>query len=276
MNTNDYDKVILDHYRDVALRDGDKPEATMADKRIRQLETEVIVKFFESAREELVSSGRPVESIVVADIGCGNGYTLDVLSQLDERPKFVGFEYSPELHDIAERRFKGKRVEIRPADIRNSKTISLPARFDIVICQRVIINVLDLRDQERARDNIISAASARAHFLFLECFKSGLDRLNLAREEFGMEPLPPAHHNLYLGDDFFDVSSLGPWSGPDGLIRKNFLSTHYFVTRVLHPFLLGGRPFQRNSIFASFMSQALAQNIGDVSPLCARVFAKAS
>jgi SAM-dependent methyltransferase len=266
MNLKNYDQVILDHYKSVAAASGDKPEATMADARTRELETRMIGAFYQSAIEHLVRSGRSAESLTVADLGCGNGYTLEVLRALDERPQLIGFEYSPDLRAIAAKRFEGKRVEVRAADIRKAETLG-PEKLDIVICQRVIINLLDLEDQKNARDNIVAAAAEGSYLLFLECFNSALRTLNLARQEFGMSPIPPAHHNLYLEDDFFDMSTLARPPGSADVVHSNFLSTHYFVTRVLHPLLLGDRPFLRNSLFTSFMSQALAQNIGDFSPI---------
>lgn len=267
----DYDKVILEHYRNVAVKDGDGSGSTMADSRTRSLETDLITTFFQAAIDKLVALGRSEESIVVADFGCGNGCTLEALSRLNGRPKFIGFEYSPDLRRIAEKRFVGKKIEVRPVDIREANTVGEEIA-DIVICQRVLINLLDSADQTKARDNIVRGTTRGGHLLFLECFKSGLEKLNAARAEFGLSPLPPAHHNLYLDDNYFDCTDLSPWSGPAGVIHENFLSTHYFVTRVLHPLLLGNRPFQRNSPFTSFFSQALNQNIGDFSPIRACVF----
>lgn len=269
----DYDQTILEHYKKEAIKNSDSPDATMADGRTRELETELISLFFRTAVDRLIESGRSAESIVVADFGCGNGYTLDILNQLDGRPEFIGYEYSPDLRKIAEQRFNNRSVQIRPVDIRESQTIG-GEKIDIVICQRVIINLLDPEDQRVARDNIIRAVAHGGSLLFLECFTSGLAALNDARAEFGLPAISPAYHNLYLNDNFFDVADIKKWFAPSALIHGNFLSTHYFVTRVLHPLALGSRGFQRNSPFTSFMSQALGQNIGDFSPIKACAFSK--
>jgi len=268
-----YDQTILDHYKNEAIKNSNSSDATMADSRTRELETELITAFFHDVIDDLVKSGRKAESIVVADFGCGNGYTLEILSQLDGRPQFIGYEYSPDLRKIAENRFDGKTVQIRPVDIRDGGTIG-QEKIDIVVCQRVIINLLDTEDQRRARDNIINSVSSGGYLLFLECFTSGLEELNLARAEFDLSPIIPAHHNLYLEDDFFHEASLNVWSSSAYLVHENFLSTHYFVTRVLHPLVLGSKTFQRNSLFVSFMSQALNQNVGNFSPIKACAFNK--
>jgi SAM-dependent methyltransferase len=269
-----YDQVILDHYKEVATSQGDSPLATMADKRTRQMETELISTFLERALKHLADNGRLPESVTVCDVGCGNGYTLEVLKERYPEPRFVGLEYSPELRAIAESRFQRTSVMVQSADIRDRATMEMHVP-DIVICQRVIINLLDEDDQAHARDNIVAIAAPGAQLLFLECFLSGLDALNVARAEFDLEPLPPAHHNLYLEDGFFEMPGLGRWVGPENVIQSNFLSTHYYVTRVLHPLLLGRKQFKRNSSFVSFMSQALRQNVGDFSPIRALPFSKA-
>ena len=69
--------------------------------------------------------------------------------------------------------------------------------------------------------------------IFIEAFNEGLDNLNLARKEFGLKPLPPAIHNLYLNDDFFETENLETFYNKEA----SSLSTHYFVSRVLHEIL---------------------------------------
>jgi SAM-dependent methyltransferase len=268
-----YDKVILDHYQDVAKSSGLSSESTMMDSRTRELETKLLSQVYLAAIKRFEKAGRKAESLVVADFGCGNGYTLEVLSKLDNRPKLVGYEFSPDLRALAKQRFGGGRVDIRPVDIRKRETMG-PEPVDIAISQRVVINLLSNEDQVAARDNLVQATSATGILVFIECFHTGLDNLNAARSEFGLKPLPPAHHNLYLADDFFANSGLVDCVDLLPENPKSFLSTHYYVTRVLHELALDGRPFVRNSHFVKFMSQALQQNIGEFSPIRAAVFRK--
>jgi SAM-dependent methyltransferase len=268
-----YDQTILDHYREVAREFGLSANATMADDRTRLLETKLIVSFFQAALIRAERDGRDIEDLVVADVGCGNGYSLGALQRADSRPKFIGFEFSPDLRALAETRFAGTNVQIRAADIRDRTTMTGPP-VDILICQRVLINLLDRADQNRARDNIIEMVRAGGCVLFIEAFESSLGTLNRARAEFELDPLPPAHHNLYLPDEFFSGPRLEPWRGTSNELADNFLSTHFFVTRVLHPVLLKDKKFKRNSLFVSFMSQALKENVGDFSPVKAHAFSR--
>jgi SAM-dependent methyltransferase len=243
----------------------------MMDSRTRELETKLLTEFYVNAIQHFEAMGKQADSLIVADFGCGNGYTLDVLSKVDGRPSFIGYEFSPDLRAIARERFSDGRVDIRPVDIRNHETIG-PELIDIAITQRVIINLLNKDDQAIARNNLIQAASTDGIFVFIECFQSGLDNLNAARSEYELERIAPAHHNLYLADDFFEHDELIEYHDLLAENAENFLSTHYYVSRVLHELTLGGRPFVRNSHFVNFMSRSLLQNVGDFSPMRAKIF----
>jgi SAM-dependent methyltransferase len=263
----DYDSAIAAHYSAVAAHDGLSPDSTMADQRTRQIETDAIHAAFRVAK-------RPGDFAAV-DVGCGNGYTLETLASAHPEARFVGIEHSPELRALAERRFAAsRRAEIRAGDIRDAGFAGVET-FDFLVCQRVLINLLDAGDQARALDNIVRAVRPGGVLVFIEAFQSALDLLNAARGEFDLAPIPPAHHNLNLADSFFDRPDLAPViSG--GVPPSNFLSTHYFVSRVLHPLLLGDRKFKRNAEFTRFFSEALRPAVGDYSPLRLHVFRRAT
>ena len=100
--------------------------------------------------------------------------------------------------------------------------------------------------------------------IFIEAFNAGLNNLNLARKEFGLKSLPPAIHNLYLGDNFFTTENLVEFYNKEA----SSLSTHYFVSRVLHEIFIKetNANFTRNSHFVKFFSNGLKDS-GDYSPL---------
>ena len=60
------------------------------------------------------------------------------------------------------------------------------------------------------------------------------------------------------------------------LSQKEFLYTHYFVSRVMHQSFLESseREFKRNSEFVSFFIQALPDSIGTYSPIKFFAFTK--
>jgi len=267
-----YDDLISDHYRKVASKEGLEPTSTMADSITREKETSVIIEFVGDAlnRMQGIPLGQPA---VIMDVGCGNGYTLEVLSQHFPEQTYIGIEKTDELRSLAISRFdQAKNVSIMEGDIRDDEFFGGNAA-DVLLCQRVLINLLNEDDQQKALTNIVNAVKSPQGenkggcLLFIEAFSSSLNVLNTAREEFDLPPIDPAHHNLYLQDDFFINPTLELYSSSSALSPSNFLSTHYFVTRVLHPILLEDRPFKRNSEFVKFFTQALRENVGDYSPL---------
>ena len=170
-------------------------------------------------------------------------------------------------------------MEIRKGDIRDSDFAPKDS-VDILLCQRVLINLLSEEDQKSALGNIINVVASPGitrsggTLLFIESFSSSLAKLNEARAEFELPAIQPAHHNLYLTDDFFETPQLKTLSTNGHLPPPNFLSTHYFVTRVLHPLYLGNKPLRRNSEFVRFFSAALKENVGDYSPLKVNMFGR--
>ena len=244
----------------------------MADTITREKETRAIVDFVgDSLRHRKAENNQQPAKIM--DVGCGNGSTLEALSSQYPNEIFIGIEKTFELRELAISRFKdAKNISIRDGDIRNSD-FSEGVVADILICQRVIINLLNENDQKKALKNIVHTVrkpdtwNSGGTFLFLESFSSSLRKLNEAREEFDLPEINPAHHNLYLQDDFFDIPELKNFMTDASIAPPNFLSTHYFVTRVLHPIFTKNKPVKRNSEFVNFFTYALNENSGDYAPL---------
>ncbi len=256
--SSNYDQAIKEHYDKVAVDNKDKPSCTMDNDFVRDTETDFIVDTI----KKYIKSEKKDYSLV--DVGCGNGYTLDMLSKNFTDIKFRGIEQNDSLRNLADEKVGKYNINIYSGDIRNEIKI-LTEKIDILVCQRVIINLLDKDDQTLALKNIINCVKDDGLLIFIECFSSGLKALNLAREEFKLSDLPPAHHNLYLDDNFFDTPELIDFDST----KKEFLSTHYYVSRVMHPNILDltNQEFRRNSEYVKFFSKALSPSIGDFSPI---------
>tara|TARA_B100000315_G_scaffold24684_1_gene21366 strand:+ start:641 stop:1483 length:843 start_codon:yes stop_codon:yes gene_type:complete len=275
-----YDNLIKDHYDKVAISEKDSPSSTMADSIIRETET----KFIEDQVEKYTAEQNAEYSInggyangpgkngdySILDVGCGNGHTLYRLNKRFPEIKMRGLEFNDSLRTIAKERLESLNVIVEKGDIRefdSSKSMS----SDIVISQRVLINLLDEGDQKKALNNLIDITSPGGLLIFIESFKDGLEKVNEARHEFGLSELPPAHHNLYLNQDFFHHPSIKIYDNDSEFL----LSKHYFVSRVLHEFFLQktGLDFKRNSNFVKFFSGSL-QPAGDYSPIRLYAFRK--
>lgn len=275
-----YDALVKEHYDTVAETDGASPTSTMADQIVREAETYEILRNLERAQMDRGEFGR-FQPLTVLDVGCGNGYTLSQMRDNKTshllpagdlgKPVLYGVEHNDKLREIASRQHD---MTILPGDLRDPSTIAIePQSINYLVCQRVLINLLDPKDQKRGLQTCIDLVKPGGRLLFIEVFQSGLDRLNEARAEWDLPPIPPAHHNLPLPDDFF--------SGHKFLseIRDNKrhrLSTHFFVTRVLHELELrsaGKTGFTRNSHYVRFLSNAM-QPFGEYAPLQFRSFVK--
>ncbi|MDB4029599.1 class I SAM-dependent methyltransferase [Gammaproteobacteria bacterium] len=264
--SNQYDLDIKNHYDQVAANDKNSSTSTMADLFIRESETKFIINQINK-----YSQNQDNNELTVLDVGCGNGYTLEILS--DEFPNFNlhGLEFTDSLREIANKRFGAGEIQVAKGDIRDRDSLPKDA-VDVLLCQRVLINLLAPEDQERALNNLIELVNPGGLLLFIECFQSGLENLNSARKEFELDELPPAHHNLYLKDQFFQHDLLTIFDKSE----EESLSTHYFISRVLHETFLraNDKEFIRNSHFVRFFSNAFPGNVGQYAPLKTMSFIK--
>ena len=269
--TRDYDDAVRRHYDEVAQTHKDSPLSTMEDAIIRKKETDCILGIIqEHTREQETGKGE----LSIIDVGCGNGYTLSQIRAC--MPHLLcGIEFNESLRAIANERLDKFNIIAQYGDIRVMDTLPRK-KFDILISQRVLINLLNPEDQKKALGNLISIVRNGGLLIFIESFSQGLDNLNEARKEFGLSSIPPAHHNLLLPEDFFSHPSLARWQGGGHRHNPHMLSTHYYVSRVFHEFALNkaGVPFARNSHFVNFFSQSLPDGIGAYSPLQIHVFRK--
>ena len=260
-----YDQEILKHYAQVSKQEGHLESCTMADQKIREIESKFILDGIKS-----FIAGNSTENIKLLDVGCGNGFTLDLVHREFPKIQISGIEYTPELRGLANK--KGLPIEILPGDVRVAST--MPSKQDVIISQRVLINLLDKEDQKKALRNIINSLRVGGFLIIIEAFSSGLDNLNKCRVELGLSQISPAEHNLYFEDDFFTVNN--NITAVSTAMGVNVLSTHYFVSRVLHDLALAATNsnFVRNSLFARFFDEALPLGIGQFSPLKCHIFKK--
>lgn len=265
-----YEKEVMEHYNQVAAAEKSSSLSTMKDKYIRDVETEAIIS---AVRLYMQKTGS--EKLDILDVGCGNGYTLSALKLQFPKCCFWGLEKNDALREIAIERFaEDDSIRIVQGDILSQISQQVEVLPDVVISQRVIINLLDVDDQVKALNNLITSLKPNGIFVMWECFEEALISLNEARAEFLLPALPVAGHNLYLQGEITSMvdAKLKKWR--EGIACENTLSTHYYISRVLHDVALNGKPYMRNSHFGRFFSEALPKGIGDYSPLKFMVFEK--
>lgn len=247
------DEVIKEYYKTQADKHKDSALSTMEDPITRQKEVNLIQNFF-----RLPAVQKNCKKVL--EIGCGNGYTLSHLQPVFSNYTFSGLDFSEDLLKIAKsRNIPG--VKFEQGDARK-----LPfdkESFDVIYTERCIINLLSWEEQQQALNEMHRILRKGGYILFMESFSEGYLNLNKARNELGLDSIPMPHHNLYFEKELFepfvsrqfniiDPVDLGAVSPHE--VARNFLSSHYFTARVLHPLLTRGDPFMKNTEFVKFFS----------------------
>lgn len=225
-------EIILGHYRKEAEQEGVAGTSTMRDLTTRANEIEAI----RSIVTYLTRQAKPVTNLL--DLGCGNGYLLSLLSQEFPELDLEGLDYTPELIDIARAR-SIEDCKIEQGDVR-----CLPfddARWDMVVTERCIINVMDRDEQAKSFSEVARVLDTGGYYLCIEGFTDGLAELNEARAELGLPPNVQPYHNLWFDKEWF-LETIGRHfdvvdteAAGEGLPPTNFLSSHYFISRALYP-----------------------------------------
>jgi ubiquinone/menaquinone biosynthesis C-methylase UbiE len=202
------------------------------------------------------------------EIGCGNGLLLAALSErFGQRFVLHGIDFTPDLLALAKDR--GLDCDLRLGDVRR-----LPydtGFLDIVVSERVLINILDPAGQLAAFQEIARVLRPGGVMVAIEAFKTGLENLNRARAEFLLPPIPEPHfNNWFTGERWQSCLAAGfsefAQAQSEGLEPENFLSSHYFMTRFFHDLIKPPGGKLRNTELARFFAEALPP-VGDYSPL---------
>ena len=227
-----------------AITEADPTKVNIADDVQRQLETAFIM-------QHLPAGAR------VLEVGAGNGHLTNILRR---QAGFVdAFDYAENMVEQA------KRLQGETNNRFFHDSVLAPARvqppYDAVVCVRVLINLRNLAEQQRAFDHMTKLVTRGGRLILVEGFRDGFDRLNQVREAAGIARLNPAAINFY--------SPLGPWleqftQSFDIAARFNS-GTFDFLTRVVYPALVGAEQASGPSDFHQRIEK-LAQTF-DPEPL---------
>lgn len=259
------DQIIKDHYKNIASSFGLDPKATLEDDFIRSVE----ISFFEQELERFCHLKKT--SIHVMDLGCGNGHLLSILSKKFPRVKFCGVEFSKELLTLAQSRDL-PNVRFFHGDCRKEETFV--SKYDVIITERVIINLLKGRDKIKTFQNISRHLRPGGLYLMCESFREPLYNLNRARSEVGLGALEESCHNSYILENMLEKLKSFGLTEQDSLIKENFLSTYFFLTRVFHSLLRPDKMKIKGTQFVKFFNEALPDSIGNYSPIKFHVYKK--
>jgi len=103
--------------------------------------------------------------------------------------------------------------------------------FDVVMWQRLLINLPTWELQQRALESLLRVLAPRGQVLMSEVTEDGHARVNALREMFGLGPLVRYWHNRYLRQE-----EILPKLNESGLRgRSACLGLHGFLSKVFYP-----------------------------------------
>ncbi len=270
MIPSDQRKFTENFYNKVAKTFGDRPSSTIKDLFIRESELDFFIK--EISHYQKITGK---DSLKILDIGCGNGTLLKKLSQIFPSSELFGVEMSPGLWEIAKNGLSSSLHKIILADVTSDEISSIPLNyFDFCITERVLINIFHKSSRKILLENISRFLLPGGIYLLSESFKSSLRELNKARLEMKLPEISESLQNSYLSDHELSYLQKFGLTEINGLLPQNFLSTHFYLTRVLHPIIRPPKARVEATQFVKFFDQALGPAIGNFSPILFKVFKK--
>jgi len=166
----------------------------------------------------------------LADIGCGNGEAT--VRYAAKVARCVGIERSDHLRRQADKAGKESglsNLSIRAGDILD--TSSPAAEFDVIVTQRLLINLGSWDEQMQGLLNIHRMLKPGGRYIMIENTNDAFLALNDERVALGMAPIPQHWHNR-----FFDYDELVAFfRGRFQLLRHYDFGLYYLLTRVYVP-----------------------------------------
>src|SRR3989338_4599578 len=217
----------------------ENPETvSIIDKNLHKIEIGAVCKYLTS-------------SDYVADIGCGDG--VATVEYAKKVKKCVGIEYSDFLRKRASvlvTKSGLSNITIKKGNV--LKLRSVGEKFDVVIVQRLLINLLSWKDQQKGLINIYNILKPGGRFIMIENTNDAFLAMNEMRIAVGLESIPKHWHNR-----FFDYDKLMEFmDGKFQLLNFQDFGLYYFLTRVYVQMFASFRGYGIKSIKDSIIDQA--------------------
>jgi len=167
----------------------------------------------------------------VLEIGCGNGLLYQEMRKIFNLKKYVGTDFVNELVVDCNIKKTNERDEFRQLDMTEVDSKTFDSKFDFIVSKRAIQNVIDHKLQIDAIDNFGSFLNDDGLMILVESSNDAQQRINLARQEYGLPKISAPFHNLFFDDEllknhtFQNVNLVG---------IEPFSSDFYFVTRIIY------------------------------------------
>lgn len=179
----------------------------------------------------------------VLDVGCGYGFALSKYAS-KTAGRLVGIDYSPKMVANGIDFLKSEGLDGR-IDLLEASVLELPfpdASFDVVTSHRCLMALLSWDRQKLALDELARVLKPRGILVLMEGTIEGLDRLNVLRTAFGLEPIPADGANRLMTLKFSEPDLLKFIDQKYSLVEQRGFGSYYFIGRVVQPLLTAPAP----------------------------------
>jgi len=219
---------IKAYWEDRTKNNEGKITSTTDDVYLRELEIRSII--------EEIKSLSIKKSVMIADLGCGDGYsTMSIAMKMPEH-NFCGIDYSQNMIANANKRLNAdpdlaKRVSFTVGDVTDLEPCLADTLFPCVITDRCLINMESYEDQVRALAQISAHVVKDGYYIAIENFVEGHKNMNDARKAIGLPEIDLRWHNLFFTEDGFE-KAIQPFF--ELVEMKDFASSYYYATRIIY------------------------------------------
>ena len=223
-----------------AMQKGQAPSVTIRDHFFRIHELNILMSLV-------------LHNNSILDVGCGTGFGTLILNAKASRT--VGIDYSAPMISWAKKLLKDdkyrkklfldlgylykkpetKHIKFYTQDVLKPFKFKIKKQFDVIMGQRVLINMINYKNQVKLLKNLKKYSSPDTLFLFTEATLQGHERTNKLRKKFNVPKLEKYWRNFYV-----DEKKLDSWK-KIGLKIKFILSfdTYMLLSKVIYPAAYG-------------------------------------
>lgn len=170
------------------------------------------------------------ENSIILDAGCGEGEGTFQYAKI-KNSKIVAADFS-ETRLMKSRQLNRKNNNIEYKEIDFLSQFSFDVKFDYIICQRFLINLISWKNQSIVLKKLSKYLRDNGKLILLEGSMDGVDELDMFRKLYGLNPISVKWHNVFFKDEqleeFMESNGLE-------LLKKDGLGAFYFLTRGIRP-----------------------------------------
>lgn len=226
-------EAIKEHWQSWAKEYETGLRATTLSPTIKTLEVDVLYR-------HMIKYGLIKRGTQVLEVGCGNGHNLFSLFAKMNDVEFTGVDYSEEMVKQA-MNLAGERldpIKFLVGDVLTLEdTPELLPEYDLVICDRLLINLQSGEDQQKAIFKLKDKLKINGYLFLIENIREGRLTQTRLRESVGGASRGYPPYNL-----FFDREILGRLLSKifHSVYREDFAGLHDLMLYVLIPMINEG------------------------------------